>query len=349
MASNADSPRELILWTIVMTALAVIVLWSLYLAREILLLVYISALLAIGFAPVVRSIERKRLVWAGVRRFPRGLAILFVYAGLIAAVTLIGFIVFPPLVQQSQEMWGSLPDMLDRGQQFLIDRGLLNHRITLREAVAQAPTGSSAISRVVTTVAGIIGGVVGLITILILSFYFLVESDTIVTTFVRLFPRENRRALATALREITVKVSAWLNGQLILAGTIGSTAALGLWFLGVPYFYVLAVIAGVGEMIPILGPALSAIPAVAVALTVSVQKAVFVLIFFVLQQQIENHILVPRVMSRQVGVSPVTVIIALLFGGSLLGIAGAILAVPTAAALQVLFQQFVEQEDAQES
>lgn len=332
-----------------MTALAVMVVWSLYLAREILLLIYISALLAIGFAPVVRSIERKRLLWAGVRRFPRGLAILFVYVGLIGALTLIGFIVIPPLVQQSQEMWSSLPDMFNRAQQFLIDRGLLNHRITLREAVAQAPSGADAISGVVATVAGIIGGVFGLITILILSFYFLVESDTIVSTFVRLFPRDSRRTLATALREITVKVSAWLNGQLILAGTIGATAAMGLWLLGVPYFYVLALIAGVGEMIPILGPALSAIPAVAVALTVSVQKAIFVLIFFVLQQQIENHILVPRVMSRQVGVSPVTVIIALLFGGSLLGIPGAILAVPTAAALQVLFQQFVEQDDAQKS
>ena len=102
-------------------------------------------------------------------------------------------------------------------------------------------------------------------------------------------------------------------------------------------------------MIPIIGPALAAIPAVAVALTMSVQKAAVVLIFFVIQQQIENHILVPRVMSRQVGVSPVTVIIALLFGGSLLGIPGAILAVPTAAALQVLFQQFVDQEDVHKS
>ena len=217
-----------------MTALAVVVLWSLYLAREILLLIYISALLAIGFAPVVRLIERQRLLVVGVRHFPRWLAILLVYTGLIGAVTLVSLVVFPPLVQQSQEMWGSLPDMVDRGQQFLIDRGLLNHRLTLREAVAQAPTGSDAISRVVTTVAGIIGGVVGLITILILSFYFLVESDTIVSTFVRLFPRERRRTLATALREITVKVSAWLNGQLILAGTIGSTAALGLWLLGYP-------------------------------------------------------------------------------------------------------------------
>jgi predicted PurR-regulated permease PerM len=107
----------------------------------------------------------------------------------------------------------------------------------------------------------------------------------------------------------------------------------------VPYFYVLALISAVGEMIPMIGPVLAAIPAIGVALTISYQKALFVAIFFLLQQQFENHILVPRVMSRQVGVSAVTVIVALLIGAELLGILGALLAVPTAAILMVVFQQ----------
>jgi predicted PurR-regulated permease PerM len=104
---------------------------------------------------------------------------------------------------------------------------------------------------------------------------------------------------------------------------------------------VLALIAGVGEMIPIVGPILSAVPAVAVALSVSPTLALGVIVFFFAQQQLENHILVPKIMQRQVGISAVTVIIALLIGGSLLGIVGAILAVPTAAILQVLFQEVV--------
>jgi predicted PurR-regulated permease PerM len=106
---------------------------------------------------------------------------------------------------------------------------------------------------------------------------------------------------------------------------------------------VLALISGIGEMIPIVGPILSAIPAVAVAASVSVNKVVLVIVFFVIQQQIENHVLVPKVMERQVGVSPVTVIVALLIGGNLLGIPGAILAVPTAAILQVLFTEWMRQ------
>ena len=132
---------------------------------------------------------------------------------------------------------------------------------------------------------------------------------------------------------------------MILAGTIGVTAAIGLYLLGVPYFYVLALLAAIGEMVPVIGPVLSAVPAVLVAFSVSPRTALFVLIFLVVQQQFENHFLVPKVMERQVGVSAVTVIIALLLGGSLLGILGAVLAVPSAAILQVLLQEILDERD----
>jgi predicted PurR-regulated permease PerM len=139
-------------------------------------------------------------------------------------------------------------------------------------------------------------------------------------------------------------VSAWLGGQLLLGAIIGGSSAIGLWLLGIPFFYVLAVISGIGELIPVIGPILSAIPALAVAATVSVQKVVLVLVFFVIQQQTENHLLVPKIMSRQVGVSAVTVIVSLLIGGKLLGILGALLAVPTAAILQVVWSELTLSE-----
>jgi predicted PurR-regulated permease PerM len=154
-----------------------------------------------------------------------------------------------------------------------------------------------------------------------------------------LFPRGKRRRVDDACRRVTTKVSAWLGGQLLLGGIIGASAALGLWLMGVPYFYVLALIAAIGELIPIVGPLLAAVPAIAVASSVSPGLALGVLIFFAAQQQFENHVLVPKVMERQVGVSAVVVVIALLVGGSLLGVVGAILAVPTAAILHVLVQE----------
>jgi predicted PurR-regulated permease PerM len=115
--------------------------------------------------------------------------------------------------------------------------------------------------------------------------------------------------------------------------------------MGIPFFYVLALISAIGEMIPIVGPFLAAIPAVAVAASVSFEKVLLVIVFFIVQQQIENHVLVPKIMERQVGVSAVTVVAALLIGGNLLGIVGAILAVPTAAILQVVFTEVIKQKN----
>jgi predicted PurR-regulated permease PerM len=111
--------------------------------------------------------------------------------------------------------------------------------------------------------------------------------------------------------------------------------------MGVPYFYVLALIAGIGELIPIVGPLLAAVPAVAVAFSVSPTMALGVAAFFFAQQQVENHVLVPKVMERQVGINAAGVIVALLLGGTLLGIVGAILAVPTVAILQVIVEELL--------
>ena len=169
----------------------------------------------------------------------------------------------------------------------------------------------------------------------------MLDATRFTQAFVRLFPRAERPRVEDACRRVSNKVSAWLGGQLLLGGIIGGTAALGLFLMGVPYFYVLALIAGIGEMIPIIGPVIAAIPAIAVAFTVSPALAFGVALFFFVQQQFENHILVPKVMERQVGVSAAVVIVALLIGGTLLGIVGAILAVPTVAIIQVIFEELM--------
>lgn len=312
----------------------------LFLVRDTLLLIYVAALFAVGLSPVVTAIERQRVV--SRIRLPRWVAILTVYLIFLMIVVTIGVLIVPPLVAQAQDLWTAAPDLLHRGQQWLIERRLLRREITVLEAVQQAPGGGSdAVGTVVAAIWGIVGGVFGVLTIVIVAFYLLVDAQGIVRTLVRLFPRHERARADDALHRAAEKVSAWLAGQLLLGAIIGASAAIGLGILGVPYFYVLALIAGVGELIPVVGPVLSAVPAIAVAFSVSPALALGVAVFFVVQQQIENHVLVPRVMSRQVGVSPVVVIIALLIGGSLLGFVGAILAVPTAAILQVLFQELL--------
>ena len=325
-----------------MTVLTVVVLWAAYLVRDVLLLIYVSGLLAVGFSPIVRLIERQKMLPIGPRRFPRWLAILVLYLVIIGTITAIGFLVFPPLARQAQQLWGEIPVMFERAQQWLMDKGLLSEHLTWRQAVERADVGGGqqAVGTVFSAITGVVGGLFGLFTILILTFYFLVEAGPLRQTFLQLFARADRPRVDAAAREITVKVSAWLGGQLLLALVIGVTSAIGLWLMDIPFFYVLALIAGIGEMIPVVGPILAAIPAVAVAATVSLDKVLFVIIFFIVQQQFENHVLVPKIMERQVGVSAVTVILALLIGGKLMGIPGAILAVPTAAILQVLITEW---------
>jgi predicted PurR-regulated permease PerM len=331
---------------IALSAVAVLALFAMYIAAHALLLIYISMLVAIGFGPLVRAIEHQQRIPVGSRRLPRWLAILVVYLAILGALTVVGMLVVPPLVEQGVELSAQLPDLVNRGQQFLVDRGLLEHQITLGEAVRQAPDASgTAVGTAATALAWTAKTLLGVVTVVVLTFYLLVESDALSAGFARLFARENRPRVVEASRKISLKVSAWLSGQLILAGTIGASAAIFLYLLGVPYFYVLALIAAFGEMIPIVGPFLSAIPAILAGLAVSPRTALYVAIFWLLQQQVENHLLVPKIMQRQVGVSPVIVITALLVGGSLLGIIGAVLAVPTAAIVQVVMQELLEERD----
>jgi predicted PurR-regulated permease PerM len=339
-------PRRLIVFGVVVSVMAVLVLSLLYVLRDFVVTLYISGLFAIGISPLVRMIERQRAIPIGTR-VPRWFAILLIYGAIIGAIVAIAMAVFPPLIQQAEELWRTLPDKINQGQQFLIRMGILREPISLQDAVQQAPgSGAGTVAATIFLyVRNVVGGLFGLVTILLLTFYMLVESREIFSFFVRLFPVRQRSRVAAISNTVTQKVSAWLGGQLLLSLVIGSTSAIALWAMGVPYFYVLALISAVGEMIPMVGPILSAIPAILVAAAASPGLAIGVAIFFILQQQFENTILVPKIMGRQVGLSAVTVIIALGIGSQLLGVIGAILSVPTAAIVQVLFDELVARDE----
>jgi predicted PurR-regulated permease PerM len=346
-ADPRDSPRRLIGWTIAVVAAIALAVWLLVRLLPIVLLIYVSALFAMGFSALIRFLDRHRARTLGRRRLPRWLVVLAVYLTVLAGVAALAAAVIPPLVQQGQELIADLPRLVDRAQTFLIERGVLRERLTLREALERSPFGGTdAVGTVVGAVWGLLGGLVGLVTILILTFYFVVESDDIFRTAVRLVSAPRRPRVTTVVGEIGHKVSAWLGGQFLLSVIIGGSTAAALGLMGVPYFVVLAVISAIGELIPVIGPFLAAIPAVLVALSVSWQLALVVAGFFLVQQQLENHLLVPKLMERQLGISPVTVIIALLVGSALLGVVGALLAIPTAAIVQVLVEEMVLREPA---
>jgi predicted PurR-regulated permease PerM len=342
---SSDKRHQLVFFGVAMSLVGIVTLWVLYLIRGVLLLVYISGLLAVGFSPVVRWLERRHMAGRQRRRVPRTAAILLLYLGLIALVAGILSVVLPPLVRQTQALWGNLPQYADLVQATLDRYGLVNAEWTWSEFVKTLPNPTLAVGEVLGALQGAIGVVGGVVTVLVLPFYLLTESKALQAGFLKLFRADRRTQVANVTQDVTVKVGAWLGGQFLLAFMIGTTAAIGLWLLGVPYFYVLALLAGVGEMIPVIGPILAAIPAVLVGFTVSVHTGLFVALYFSVQQFIENHFLVPRLMQRQVGVSASTVIVALLIGTELLGVVGALLAVPSAAIAQVLLQVYLDRDE----
>ena len=172
-----------------------------------------------------------------------------------------------------------------------------------------------------------------------LSFYLVNEPNGLFAGLMAFVPPVRRSQVRSALAEVTDKIGAWMVGQLMLSAIIGATTAIVLGILGIPYFFVLSVLAAVGELIPYAGPVIAAVPAIALAATSSWQMAVAVAGFFVVQQRFENDLLVPKLMQHQVGLSPASVIIAITIGSMLLGVLGAILAVPTAAIIQVVVSQ----------
>ena len=335
--------RHLILFAVAALLGGGVLLWTLIEIKSVLLVIYVSGLLAMGFSPAIRRFERdyRQLT---KRTLPRWVSILLLYLLLGLAVVLIFAIVLPPFLRQVRALWQELPHYFDMAQDALQRAGVLSERWTSADVIAQLPNPGAAVAQVAGALKGVFGVVGMIVTVLILPAYLLLEADALAANFIKLFPRDRRTQVSRIMTNVTAKVGAWLSGQLLLSAIIGTSAAIGLMAIGVPYFYVFAVLSAVGEMVPVIGPVVSSIPAVLVGFSVSIHTGVFVAIYFIVQQFLENHFIVPRVMQQQVGVSAVTVIVALLIGTEMLGFAGALLAVPSAAIVQVLVKEYLERE-----
>src|SRR5437773_6197928 len=267
MISDRDYTRRM-LQTVVAVVGAVVLVAALWAAREALLLIYISALTAMGFSPLVRLIERPRPD-DGRRRVPRWLAILVVYVTIVSVLVLVALTVVPPLVAQAEALWEKTPAEFSKLQSFLIDHGMMSSasRVTLEQAVQNAPSGTAtnAVGTVLIALGSLVGGVFGIVTVVILSFYLLIEAEPMFQYIIRFGPAGRRADVAAASLAAVVRVSAWLRAQLVLAGVMGTFAAGGLWLMSVPYYYVIALVAAVGETIPIIGPVIGGVTAVGVA------------------------------------------------------------------------------------
>ncbi len=327
-----------------MTALAVLLGWVLYLARRALLLVYLSALIAVALSPLVRWIERYALRPIGRIRVPRPVAILVIYLAVLGTLTGVGFLVVPAIVTQARDFVAALPQLLARLQTLPLVNRILGAHVDW-QAVVQRAGGVDALANVTGTFFSILGGLLGVLVCLFLTFYFLVEGDALVASVLRFLRPDPRQVAERSTREIGGKVSAWLVGHVILGVTVGGTVGIVLGLLGVPFFYVLALVGFLGEFVPYLGPIVSAVIATAVAATVSGRLALEVVVFYVILGQIEGNVLAPKIFERQVGLSAATIIVAMLVGGELAGLLGVVLAIPTTAILYVVLEEALVTRD----
>jgi predicted PurR-regulated permease PerM len=305
-------------------------------AANVLLLVFVAVLLASALEPVVGWIR-------GRTGMPRGVAILLVYAGFFATVLAIALIVVPAAVGQFNDIVAGLPPLLDRAREWAADlrpRGL-STSITalidsLERSVAPPPPGPDDVVQVGLTVAEV---VVSIGTVLAIVFFWLVEHARLQRFALAFLPAHRRAGARDAWNEIENRLGLWVRGQLILMATIGGASAVALTLLGVPSALLLALVAAITEAIPIVGPVLGAIPAVLVAATVSPELALLVAGVYLVIQIVEGNVLVPMVMRNTIGLSPFLVIVSLLVGGAVAGIAGALFAVPVAAAVLVVLER----------
>ena len=269
LASRAD----LIVGTtvVVTTALALVGLVRLLaVVAEVLVLVLIAAILATGLAPLADRLERRpwgRRQW----RLSRTAAAAVVYVGLLAALGLVGSVLVTPVVRETTDLAARGPELYGQLQAMIAD---LQHRYPwlpdLTGLIERLPEEAGRLTAYVGRATGVafrvFGAVVSAVTVLILSFYMLLEGPAIKAAFLRLFPRRNHRQLESVLAEIGRKFGGWLRGQLFLGLVVGLAAGLGTAALGLPYAFLLGLAAGVTELIPLVGPVLGAVPAVLVAL-----------------------------------------------------------------------------------
>jgi predicted PurR-regulated permease PerM len=313
---------------VVALAIALSLLWF---TRRILILVFIAAVLAAGISPVVhrvRVVGRRFLH----RNMPRGTAILIVFFPFLILVVFLGITIVPRVISDTHALSAQLPTLLAR---------LLPPRVHeyLRGVVVQR-------SSVFIFVRGAASAIASVAAILFMVVYMLIDAHRLRNMILLLYPENVRGERRRVMKRIARRMTAWLSGQLVLCGVFGIATFIGLIVLRIPYALPLALLATIGELVPVIGPIMAAIPALAIAILQSRWQFWSVLAIALVLQKIENFFIAPRVMARKLRISPLSVFIAFMIGGSLLGIAGAIMAIPVAAILQVTFDEvFVKRRE----
>lgn len=323
-------------WWLLASAIAVAIVLGLGTLDLIRLLalplaVFIFGLtLAAALEPAVAWLEN----W-----MPRLVAMLVVYLTLLLVFGGLLWLVVPSLVNQVVGLSDSLPALIDRVTQFINRwRGSLPGDSLTNTLLSQLSSLGSTLLQLPIVITSALSGVV---LILFLSFYMLLEASDAIGFFLSLFSEERRPHVREVISAMGQSMGGYVRGSVITGLITGTGTFLGLQLLGINFALTLGVMTGLLELIPVAGPIIAAVIIVALTIIESPLKALYALLFMIVLQQVENHILVPNIMRNQTDVSPLLAILALFSGAAIGGLLGGLIAIPVAAALRVLVQQVI--------
>lgn len=309
--------------TIIFTVIFLISLWLIFQIRQIIFWIFIAMIFMSALKPLVESLEKIKV--------PRIVSILIIYLALIASFIFIGGSIVPVLVSQSIHFIDRFPGYLQNALPFI--------QLDPKDFIAQiAPLSEN----IVKVTVGLFSNILAFFTILVLSIYMLIERKKLEIYLHHLLGQENSPLIVDIITKVEEKLGAWVRGQIFLGLTIGLMTSVGLIILNLPYVLPLSIVAGFLEIVPNIGPVISAIPAILIALTISPLLAVATAATYFLIQQLENHIIVPLVMNKVVGLPPLVTITAMLVGAKLAGIGGMLLAIPIVVASETIISEWIK-------
>lgn len=303
-------------------------IWFLIQIRQVILLLFVSLILVSALHSPVDFLEK--------RKVPRSLAILLLYVLIMAAVFGILAIIIPPFVEQTNNLISRLPVLIES-----INRFLTYYQIPTQDLVTRLSTELGRLGgNLFKITTGVLSTFLGVITLLVLTFYLLLEWKRLTNLAASAFSGKQEKRVKKLLNDVQTGLGAWVRGELTLMIIIGVFSYLGLSILGIPSALPLAVFAGLLEIIPVIGPIIASIPAILAGFSVSPILALAVAALYFIIQQIENSLIVPNVMAKAVGVNPLITLIALMIGAKLSGLVGAVLAVPIVVLAKITFSDF---------
>jgi predicted PurR-regulated permease PerM len=342
MVSSARAPRDFrrdIVFVFVL-ALACYLAW---LVRDVLVLLYVSALFAVVLSPLVRSTARFHI---GRWRPFKGSAIFFLLLGAAAAATAFGFLALPPVIGDLQQFGAEMPTRLPGLLQKFQSIPLAQHLNTAEISSKLQDFASNAATYLLLSIRDWAGKLFDVVMGFVLTVYFILEGDVAYHWFLSFFPEGSRARLDKTLQRAEIRMGKWLLGQGSLMLILGIASTIVYVVLDIRYAYALGVLTGLLNIIPVVGAAMCIGLALLVAAIDSWGRVLGVAVFYLLYLNVENSYLTPRIMKNRVGLPALAILVALLLGSALAGVLGALVSVPTAVLVAVLLDEYVVHKDA---